>query len=714
MRRQLRSGSSLIEILVVIVVFLVGILALVQAFPPGLALLRTTRTNTVAATLAKAEMQRLLASDSQVPEMVTSVRYRSGGNIIQLEPGKNFSELMPEADVAGGVIDNTGNVLIGGLPIGKWEKVSGANQFSRVIGEGRQVPAPRAYAGQFGSPIQLRYGPIYYSRTTAYPTAGPVGLIGTPGVVQVYGNDLVRRFGNIDRLQPNPNSVPRNWEFYFSDASDADNPNPAINPFQDEDQIWVGGVKDATNTDILQPLRISFSFGYDNGGSYSQYDVIILADPAVLPNTICRQVGNFWVFNLRQLVAQPGLYGGSGFNPASFVGAEYGSCRVQRTFQEIPLEMAFDTANPYQFKMGTGQLGLIVVNPSAYNYKVRSFNGDIVPLEAKADYTVFDWRILHDDFRVPNPGGLTFSSPSIRLAIQGLMPRDSNSPDGLRFIRQEGGVNVGGLGMRTPSINLTAEVQDFLLQDVESGQIILGNEPGNANSGYTVDKSYGIVTFTDVTPGTPTIDAYLATEVTPGTWVATGAPVTLNGRTVRAYYMSRSQIAVQMHKAATNYRHSGISVAGLRAGEFYVGASQLDISATPIGQSDRIYFPLSDAGHRVVVGEIWFNRNGVVDVIRDQEFSIDGVETLLGVPHAYMNIRAKTQNAPADVISFDYSRNGYAVLKVKGASVKVRVLWNPDSFQVSTDNADNYNKLETWMRSYRKVETEGFIAGSLR
>ena len=66
---------------------------------------------------------------------------------------------------------------------------------------------------------------------------------------------------------------------------------------------------------------------------------------------------------------------------------------------------AFDPANPYQYKALNGNMGTLLVNPLAFDFDVRSENGMSVPLVATADYTVFDWRILRDEFRVPKEPG---------------------------------------------------------------------------------------------------------------------------------------------------------------------------------------------------------------------------------------------------------------------------------------------------------------------
>ena len=55
------------------------------------------------------------------------------------------------------------------------------------------------------------------------------------------------------------------------------------------------------------------------------------------------------------------------------------------------------------------------------------------------------------------------------------------------------------------------------------------------------------------------------------------------------------------------------------------------------------------------------------------------------------------------------SAYGFAVRRVKGASVAVRVLWNPATFTLSSDLADNLSKFERWGREWRRTTVETFL-----
>jgi len=681
MRKRSNAGTTLIEILTVIVVFLVGILAIVQIFPPGLAVLRTTRGNTIANSLARSEVQRIQGQSNQIAEMIMPVSFIGGTTaLIAVDSNVEPNELKPPMDSpTQGLIDNQGNVMVGGSPVGQWSKVTGANIFSRVIGEGRPVPAPRQVGTQFGGLMQLMFAPIYY-----FVDSGTG--VGQAGLLQVYGNDLVRRFGNRDipgRENPNEfNPRYRDWEFFYIGADDTDDTN-----YPNEDQIWIGVLK-VGGIPVPQSYRVSFSFNYDNGGTISQYDVIVLGEPA--DGTL---VGNYFVLPIRQLTAKAGLYGNPGFNPAGYLGIDWSTLRVQRVYDEIPAANAFAPSNPYQYKVLSSNLGSILINPSAFDYKVRTARGIQVPLQARSDYTVYDWRIIRDEFRVPATG-----LNNVKLVMNSLKSRSSQGPDG-RTNGGLGGAVAGDQSLWTPNVAGTNGSQDFILQDVDTGSIILGNSTTDANSGYSVNKSSGVLTFRDIdnNPANGLTALVAAPTGIPANPWAAAVPLDISGRNVRALYTGNGEYAVQAMKAANTYRVVLPGAAGsLKAGECYVGGSNI------WGQANRLYFPISDLGQKVTIGEAWV-AGGTENVFEDRDFQISGRQSFAGGTLAYVQLPAG--------YSFSFAQNGYSVRRVRGASMKVRVLWNPTSFTLGTDQADNFNRFMKWAESWRRIETESFEAG---
>lgn len=672
--RLRQRGTTLIELLTVIVVFLVGILALIQIFPTGLAVLRTTRGNSVATALGRAKMQQLQSRADQMPELIAPVAYGAGGTVITIAPGRSFTQLMPD----GNELDSAGDVFDSGAPLGNWRKISGANLVSRVIGEGRPIPAPRATGLGFVGLIDLTFGPMHYMRDAGTG-------VGTPGLVQVYGSDYAGQPGSVDGDFPAAADPASPGTFYTVAAAQAT--DPAKTPYASQDQLWIAAPQDGGGV-ITRGFRVALTMQHDDGSGPQHRDVIVSADPTILPVTTMQAVGNWWVINIAELIGQPGIYGTPAYAPAGYVSFYSDSVRVQNLFEELPLATPFDPADPYEYKVYGENLGHIAFNPAAATVRVASPNGGRTALRARVDYSVLDWRILTDSFEVP--GG---ENPSVTLSVPSLKVRNEAGPDGL--------LNPG-LELGTPDGAMNVGSQSFVLLDKETGGVVLGDTPTGAQSSYLVEYRRGIVRFEDQDAGTPGLQGWLSVPDTAG-W---GAPVLidLEGRELVAHFMAKNEFAVQTHKAADSYRVVGaVPAGGLRAGECYVGG----LNGGP-GSATRVYFPLSDLGHHIVFGELWANFGGDLRVLRDQEQHITGIETIAGENLAYADLTQTTGGNPLSL-----NPNGFAVRRVSGSSVKVRVLWNPEFFTLSPDLTENYRELEKWMRSTRRIQPQSFFMGDL-
>ena len=671
----------------VIVVFLVGVLALVQIFPPGLSALRTSSASLLATSLAEAEVERLAGSSGQLPDYIGTVRFRMtpGGLEAVLDGTVATRNLMPpkDPDPAPGRLNQAGQIVLAGGPLGDWQLVGASNRINRVIGESHKVPAPRAVGAQFGCLVNLNFGPIYY-----YLQPAGVGA----GFLQVYGNEMARRAG--DRLSSSPVpatfGVPREWEFYFVDR-DLTGASGPTQPFPGQDQVWVGPSN-------AKELRVAMTFAYASPGGTQQFEMVLSVqlNPAA-PPTYAAIVDNYWVISLPELAGQPDIHGRTLYNPANVLGVYRDSVRVQRLYQEVPITAAFNPLNPFQYKAINGSFGTILVNPAAFDFEVRTGRGQRVPLLATADYTVLDWRILRDEMRLPSAPG------DLKLVMGGIKALGVTGPDG----RDTTGIGVVGPALGGAGA-LEVRVDDFVLMDVKTGAIILGNmaDATHAQNGYSVNKRTGYLQLRDIDPGTPGVQVGVA--------YATGDPLApwtavvedVAGHAVRALYMAVGEWSVQVYKAASRYRVTDVVAAnGLQVAECYVGGSRLG-GAGPVGAATRLYFPMSDLGQRVVVGEIWYrDAGGALKLVRDQDLLLGGVENLLGVDHSFAELAPYTLGEP-----FDFSM-GYAVRRVRGASMTVRVLNNPSYFFLGADEVDNFRKLELWAQRWRRHETESFVAG---
>ena len=690
-KRRRTAGTSLIEVLTVIVVFLVGILAIIQIFPNGFRIVRDTKNSTTAAALAAAEGARVSSRASSLPDMIAPVVLGGPTGYTALNVQHDPDELGVPSGVA--QIDSNGNLVIGGAssPV-NWGRGTGANVVSRVIGEGGPVPAPRQVGAQFGGLIQLTFSPMVYD-------IDPTTKLGKPGQVVVYGNDLQAKQGdqsNLDDLVPLPTDASASESaFYFVPASKAQN-SPV---FANEDQVMIGAPIDAsTGNPYASTYRVRYSYVMSQGGGTRTHDGIFVVDSTnaayALPSGT-----NYTVISLKQLVASSGLYGGGGGTPADYRGVVPGSIQIERVFEEILPTDGWNSTNPYQYKVQSMGLGAILVNQYGSGVRVQDAAGNSTPLIAKVDYSVYDWRIIRDEIRVPSTTG-----GSVKLSINSIKSQGTRNADNTTYRGINGGA-VADYSLLTPDSRGVVASQDLVVQDVETGGVILGNDTADSKSAWYADKSRGVIVFRTVDGTKSGLQAYVAyptgtRTITSGAldtstlWSSAGATVDISNRPVRVLYRANGEFAAQVMKAASVYQVSYPSdAASLGAGQCYVGGS------AGWGSGNRLYFPLADFGQKVVVGDAMTTSGD----IHDQDLLINGKDGAV----AYATL-------PGSGV-FDYSKTGYAVRWVRGTSLKVRVLWNPDTFALTNDAAQNYENFTRWSQSWRKLNTETVeIGGQLK
>lgn len=628
--RRKRAGTSLVELLVVIVILLVGILAVVQVFPRGLQLIAVERAKTMMTNMSRYEVERVRGRLNQLPEMILPVQYVwNGANVtILADSGRNPNQLGPfsqRIDADGNVLDAGGNIL------GGWQYLSGPNNFRRVIGEGGEIPAPRFVGSQYGSLMSLQFAPIVFN--PAYQQ-----------FFLVYGNDLNRRDGapgGFGRVRP--------YTYYVEDAGE-----PTATLYLPQGPI-------------ARNYRLAMTAYVDNGTGIEHRELIDIVVPVPAGTS-------FQVFSM----SDPAWIGAG-----TFVGVDYDSVRVARIFDQVgafsvggnPDDMAYE----YQFLDAT--LGMVLFNPEGHKY-VEQRGNRRVPLVARVNYDVFDWRILKEEFRVSE------SIPAEhRLRVNNLMHNGSLTPDTKTHV----GMNV----FVTDEMGGT-ENRDFILVDLSTGGIF-------AKSSLDIDYSQGIVEILD-------LDNNPANGVQAELWypgAAAAVTVLASGRQVRALYQAVGEWAVQVTKSASVYRQQ-IGVPSVA--QYYAGGSRQFFIGGPLyaGESPtRIYFPPMDTGKKVTIGEIYYDvaGGGEPRKLQNQDFLITNspIDAAVGLP--YVDIRTI---AP-DALSINYARYGYGVRNVQGSSLTVKTFWNPAFFTLSSDEANNIERFESWGRNWRRVQTETML-----
>jgi len=653
-RRQ--AGTSLVEILVVIVIFLIGILAVIQVFPGGFRLLLTSRSNSVATQLGRAEIERIKANPDLLPEQVVAVRY-VGGNPVE-DPNIDPLGFAPYGDS----IDSTGMLTTGGSDPRYWAYATGPNVARRILGEGQRVPIPRKVGNDSGGLMLLDHGPVD-------PGSNP----SNPNIV-AYANDLSRNTGlPRDAVDSSPAG---GWNVSVPGYSTVANTRWVSTPislapyefFLIDPSTNNAGLLLPTDThDRLYRIRVSATIAV--AATYTRINYVSLSVfvPA-MADANAQRAYPLVLVNVNNLLAASG----PNVLPAggSVVSVEADSVRVAPRY--ILRTTAGWSGDAFEFKVLDPNLGVLLFTPNAREGVVSRPGGVSEPLLAKVDYDVLDWRILRDDFRLSGDGVM-------QLALQSLKVGGNAGPDG----RPNGFI---------PNLETANSPTDnVVIVDVATGGIVR-EIPGQVS----VDKSRGSVTIANtVPPNTITIDVPTGASTPP----VTLSGVSLTNRSLRVLYRARNEWSVQLVKGPSQYM---VLPELPTSGTCYVGGGASG------GVQTHLYFPKSEAGRKVTIDKLaYYDGGGNLHILEGQDFQIQ-YQKIDSINLPCINL--------GDVVSNADHFSGYVsaelmppVTGVKSASLMVRVLWNPDAFTFTNDGATNLDRVNIYNRGWRKSATETYL-----
>lgn len=437
----------------VIVIFAVGILAVVQIFPRGFQVLMRARENSVATNLARAEIERLKSRPDQLPSQIVA-RIRLGNGAVIFDPNRSPDNLGPVSQTLG--VD--GHLINNGNDIGSWQINSGPNLFRGIIGEGGQVPATSWVGGLYGRLRVLQFGPL------------SVQPDGTPdGPLLVYGNDLTRR-GYADLFDPSGN---------FNDKYERTGYEYYVQP-PDNSGGWrlylPSGQYD-------RAYRIAFT-GYVGANK-----TVNVVTTATVPAGTQSLYGNY---PLSSPFSLNGSYTG-------LTGIELDSIRVAQLFKRVDPTVQEFADNPYSYALLDPSFGVLLFSPAEPE--------DRTPLVAKVDYDVLDWRIIRDEFRVADG-----PNPQHRLALGNLKVGGSSGPDGLTIKP----IWFDFTNTNIEKIS-DPKADNFVVQDLITGGIVAEKSMNSDKRLISIDKSLGVVTFYDADTSRDGIQGELLTPGASGT-----------------------------------------------------------------------------------------------------------------------------------------------------------------------------------------------------
>lgn len=659
------GGTTLIEVLVVIVVFLVGILAIAQIFPGGIKILNRSRNNSMAIGLLRSQQELLKSRPDVIPGEVVPIRMALIlGNYVPVE---DPTWLPTEYSPAVTAILQNGIALESGRA---WQLVSGANTTRKIIAETHKIPAPKllspdgtSVTAPFGSLCLLEFGPIDH-----------VGGVTLPGQLNVYGRDMYRR---VAKSALDYQGM-RDYEY------------------------GVAGMNSSV-AEIAFPAAVA-----------GNYRVSLTATIVNAGATFTRRLNG-------QVVSIAATPGGYAVVPVSspligvlaagdnLISVEVDSLKIAHMYTQLAPATAFDANDLFQYKVLNGRIGELLFNPKLFGKYEERAGATRQPYVARIDYDVRDWRILHEDFRIStsSPAGLP---KVLKLAVPSLRSNSVPGTDGL-YPPSHAAIIAGSdspnAGMEdvfvvnntlVPGAN-TVGADNMLIIDQATGGQLLEQYLGQPT--MKIDKSGGNLTLFD-------IDNDNTNGLTQAIATTDGAVVLTNvtGRAIRAYYMAREEWALQVTRSAAHYDFTYVPPA---AAQYYVGGT-----GALNGQPTRIYFPAMDTNRKVSIGKIRYRTSGGAErLLEGAEFQIifrRGVDSITQ-PMPSVDLRDIDSTAVSFVQDTTSAASmAFSVSDVRGVSVISKAFYNSSAFAFSANTTDNLtNKFGNWAKEWGVSSRETYL-----
>ncbi|MGV3719461.1 MAG: hypothetical protein ACO1SX_01015, partial [Actinomycetota bacterium] len=540
-RTSVRRGVSLVEVLVVLVVLIIGFAAMARLFPEGFASLGFTANATQAQAWMKFNEDRLRQAQENLPDAVVGIDPNTGLIRASITP-QDLNTAFRQYPISG----------YSGTPPDD-PRFADVNQARRVIGEHLDIPPPSVFApvGEWASLYRPMFGPIYSEAALAPAALG----------MAAYSGSALRRVEFED--PPTPEN--------FQALSELGDFGYGID--YDRARLYFM----STNTVRLFKIEFRYHGGPSVELEGAQENCFYLAANSASPPTTV-------TFDLR--TAQAPMFG-CNYVPLPATGIlDRGTDFLYRRFEQIAVGTPFNPAEPYQFKVYDGILGLLGFNPAAATVPLPQQQGR--GLSAQIDYDVDDWHILHDDTNV----SLVPSDPDGSLASGGTASGDEayviklaasaikklgDTEDTINFISgQPDSTNTfeyQGLQRYYPdnSARTGTPGVDLVIVDLETGLQIDSRtmQQGGVNSSGEIDYRSGIIQlwkFEGRSSGGGPLVWSPPFGLQGGS--ATGAQLDPAGRRVRIYFRTPSDMGVATFKPYNRYYHQP-NLATLRQREYF-------------------------------------------------------------------------------------------------------------------------------------------------
>ncbi|MCC6442313.1 MAG: prepilin-type N-terminal cleavage/methylation domain-containing protein [Armatimonadetes bacterium] len=629
-RLQSKSGMSLVEVLVVMVVLLIGIMSVVRLFPGGFSSLKASGERTVADRLAQADIDYWKNRPTALP-----------GAILPINPpdlrATNFLAYTINDEVHPDDMETLQ------VPWADWKDslyaphrpyFSDVNKFRYILGETTKIPLPSerdADLTKFRARYNLAYSPIDLKGQDPYgPNADPTDINAAPqfDAIVVYSNPWMR----VDGTPGREGQYGMTWDDAQKGALRL-RPTPYPRRFKIDYSFWQSG-------QLVSVVGETINVPGDPNFQDNDSTEVLIPLKGTPVNTM------------------------SGFS-----GVELGSESVARRFRLLQNDEPFSPManppqdmwwkrfpNPYEYKILNPTLGILAFNPIGATYKER-FGWYTQDLVARIDYTVLDWHFIREEKRIPD-------SLDAHMALPRLMSVGDFTVD--QFIY--GGVPTGlkdqdGLPYRP----------DILIVDATTGELVVNDVSGtgkNPDTDVQIDFKNGVITMprvalTTVDPIQWTVNVY-----TDRYWV---------GRMYRFYYKVDGEWAVAPSKANVFYTQA----TGKPTYKQFLLSDLFDDPLTSqVETGVPLWFAICDAGKSVSV-DYTFERDGKMQRVYGE------IHSIANTPQQIPNNANRGCQIYLDQIDTARGERLVSIDKVKGTSFKIRTVWR-DSNRWHKADIDTY------------------------
>lgn len=645
------GAFSLVEVLVAMLILLIGVLAIARIFPGGFLSIQRTGDQSAAKALAD-ESRAAMENLSELPQGIFAVYRDVSGNIVP--------DTRPLPDE---IVDYAAGGLPAGIPSDADPYYySNINRTRFVKEEMARLPigTPNSVTGAYGAIYPLQMGPVYNE------FGGSSGA--RTSTVRVHGLPLERVIQSSLPTPDQPDVTPRitNETQY---AIDYDNQKIAFFP------------RIGTRTRVFS---VAYSYNVTDSGSGKVVSKTVLNGQYSIKDVPPAQADNakpIWRSFFTD-VSDSEIVGV--VLPADFdsvLGLRRESERIGREFRLVTTgtdsaeHLSFAgsgappawTSDPYEYAWYSPQYannanaGVLLFNPLARNTTVQTSRG-LQPLRALVDYLIFDNHILREDRTVPNR-----SPYEIKLSVPNILTQGDILSDQTRYN-----------GMFRDAANDTPSV---VLMNTATGELIepfIGacTDGIGSGRGYTLNARNGTLRFDD---------DYVQAH-------------NLQLANIRVYYRAAKEFGVQIQAASSAYNVtpdlSLVLPVNNEPNFCFVGTGAS-------GSATRVYFPRSEAGKSVAIGDYHvvtnLSGNSRLKRFNSEVYRITpdaaSFDATLGLP--YIDIRDQHPEAVSEGWALSTEETGAAVNNVRGMSLKSRVVWL-DSSSPSKDASGNTTILKRW------------------